>query len=311
MPQQLPPLGALRAVEAIGRHASMTQAARALGVTPGALSHQLRGLEERLGLALFDRTGRALVPTEAGRRLLPVLSDAFQRMADAIADVSGQRQSTITISCGLAFAAKWLVSRLVGWTARHPTLEARIVTTSRLVDFEREDIDLAIRFGRGGWPGLRSELLIKQPIFPACAPAWAAKLRRPADLARLPLIEDEQSLFGWDRWRRHSGLSAPYASIRRFPDASLAIEAALSGQGVCLTWPLIAADALASGRLVKPLAETCDADLGYWCVTTDARWRRKPVQQFKAWLQSTMVDAPLPSVEPAHTRRRRSAMRRV
>lgn len=288
---QLPSLNALRAVEAIGRHRSLTQAARALGVTPGALSHQLRALEERLGLALFVRSERGLVPTAAGQRLLPALTDAFQRIADAIADATAREQSTLTVTCGLAFAAKWLVPRLVEWSSLHSDLEVRLVTTSRLVDFDREDIDLGIRFGRGRWPELRSELVVTQMLFPVCTPDLARQLRSPADLAHVPLIDDARSLFGWDQWLAQMGHDRGNRVRRSFPDASLAVEAALASHGVLLAWPLIVEDALTSGRLVKPFPDTLDAGLGYWIVSTPARWRRRNVQRFRSWLSSVVSPA--------------------
>ena len=172
----LPSLNALQAAEAVGRLGSLSRAAAALGVTPSAVSHRLRGLEQQLGLGLFERGEAGLAPTAAGRRLLPGLSEGFQRIAAAVAEATAQERGTVTVTCGLAFAAKWLVPRLVGLAARHPELEVRLVTTSRLVEFDREDIDLGIRFGRGRWPGLKAELVAPQPLIPVASPSIAAVL---------------------------------------------------------------------------------------------------------------------------------------
>lgn len=287
----LPSLNALQAAEAVGRLGSLSRAADALGVTPSAVSHRLRGLEQQLGLGLFERREAGLVPTAAGRRLLPGLSEGFQRIAAAVAEATAQERGTVTVTCGLAFAAKWLVPRLVGLAARHPELEVRLVTTSRLVEFDREDVDLGIRFGHGRWPGLKAELVAPQPLIPVCAPAIAAALANPST----PLIEDEQSLFGWDAWLAAggpAGAGGPAALAghprRRFPDASLAVEAALAGHGIWLAWPLLVDDALQSGRLVRAFPDRIDAGLGYWLVSTPARWRRPEAARFRAWLTSTL-----------------------
>ena len=286
----LPSLNALQAAEAVGRLGSLSRAAAALGVTPSAVSHRLRGLEQQLGLGLFERGEAGLVPTAAGRRLLPGLSEGFQRIAAAVAEATAQERGTVTVTCGLAFAAKWLVPRLVGLAARHPELEVRLVTTSRLVEFDREDIDLGIRFGRGRWPGLKAELVAPQPLIPVASPSIAAVL---AD-SSVPLIEDEQTLFGWDAWLAAGGpaTGGPAALAghprRRFPDASLAVEAALAGHGVWLAWPLLVDEALQSGRLVRAFPDRIDAGLGYWLVSTPARWRRPEVARFRSWLTGTL-----------------------
>lgn len=295
----LPSLNALQAAEAVGRLGSLSRAAAALGVTASAVSHRLRGLEQQLGLGLFERGEAGLVPTAAGRRLLPGLSEGFQRIAAAVAEATAQERGTVTVTCGLAFAAKWLVPRLVGLAARHPELEVRLVTTSRLVEFDREDIDLGIRFGRGRWPGLKAELVAPQPLLPVASPAIAAALADPERTATVPLIEDEQALFGWDAWLAAGGpatggpaAGGPAALAghprRRFPDASLAVEAALAGHGVWLAWPLLVDEALQSGRLVRAFPDRIDAGLGYWLVSTPARWRRPEVARFRSWLTSTL-----------------------
>lgn len=291
----LPSLNALQAAESVGRLGSLSRAADALGVTPSAVSHRLRGLEQQLGLGLFERGEAGLTPTAAGRRLLPGLSEGFQRIAQAVAEATAQERGTVTVTCGLAFAAKWLVPRLVGLAARHPELEVRLVTTSRLVEFDREDIDLGIRFGRGRWPGLRAELVAPQPLIPVASTAVIAALADPATRVGVPLIEDEQSLFGWDAWLAAGGPAGAGGPAdlaahprRRFPDASLAVEAALAGHGLWLAWPLLVEDALHSGRLVRAFPDTIDAGLGYWLVSTPARWRRPEVARFRVWLTSTL-----------------------
>ncbi len=281
----LPSLNALRAAEAVGRWGSLSKAAARLGVTPGAISHQLKTLEAHIGRPLFERTDQGLVPTEAGRQLLPALTQAFQGLTDAVEAVMQPAQGLLTVSCGLAFAARFLVPRLTDWSARHPDIEIRLVTTNRLVEVDRDDVDIAVRFGAGDWPALRSECLARQPFQPVCTPAVARALRGARSGARVALIEDQLSLVDWSRWAAATGaLDIAGRPLHRLPDAALAYEAAISGQGLWLGWPVLYADALADGRLVVPFAAPYDAGIGYWLATTPVRWRRPAVKRFRDWL---------------------------
>lgn len=285
----LPSLNGLRAAEAVGRLGSLARAAADLNVTPGAVSHQLRALEAQLGVALFDRTERGLVPTAAGKALLPRLTQAFQTMADALAEATGAQYRVLTVSCGLAFAARVLVPKLVDWNTRHPAVEIRLVTTSRLVDFDRDDVDVAVRFGQGGWPGVEATLVAPQTVDAVCTPALAQRLHERG--ATVPLIVDEQSLVRWEDWVAATGVDLDLTDrpCRSIPDAALCYEAALSGQGLWLAWPLLVAEAKAVGRLVSPFDAPMEAGLGYWLVSTPTRWRRPHVQAFRGWLASMLA----------------------
>jgi len=288
----LPSLNALRAAEAVGRWGSLSRAAANLGVSPSAVSHQLKTLEAHIGRPLFDRTDQGLVPTEAGRQLLPALTQAFQGLTDAVEAVMRPARGVLTVSCGLAFAARFLVPRLTGWAARHPDIEIRLVTTNRLVDFDRDDIDVAVRFGTGDWPGLRAECLAPQPFQPVCSPAVAKALRQPRARAKVALIEDALSLVGWAQWAAATGaLDITGRPLHRLPDAALAYEAAMAGQGLWLGWPVLYADALADGRLVAPFDAPYDAGIGYWLATTPVRSRRPQVRRFRDWLAGALEPA--------------------
>ena len=172
------PLNALRAFEATGRHLSIRKAAEQLNVTPSAVSHQLRALEDTLGVALLRRVNRRLVLTEAGQLLLPGLRDGFASIAGAVAALeASRRHGVLTVSMLSTFAAGWFIPRLTRFQARHAEIEVRVATTTRAVDLDREDIDAAIRYGRGGWPGLRCDRLIGERIVPVCSPTLIAVTR--------------------------------------------------------------------------------------------------------------------------------------
>src|SRR3954471_7049645 len=200
MGRRLPPLNAIRAFEAAARHLSFTRAAEELNVTQAAISHQLKGLEDVLGLPLFRRMNRSLMLTEAGQSYLPPLRDALDQIADATAKLKASDSGgTLDISTLASFAAKWLVPRLPRFQERHPQIDVRLSTSSHMVDFTQQEVDVAIRFGRGGWPGVRAERLLTEDVFPVCAPCLLAggkSLKTPEDLANFPLLH-EDFLIGW------------------------------------------------------------------------------------------------------------------
>jgi LysR family glycine cleavage system transcriptional activator len=197
MARNLPPLNSLRAFEAAARHLSFTKAAEELHVTPAAISHQIKALEEQLGVPLFRRLTRALRLTEAGQAALPPMRDGFDRLADAVDLLRAHEESgAITVSLDPSFAAKWLVPRLDRFRAAHPDLDLRLDATDKLADFQRDNVDLAIRYGGGNYPGLEVERLLSEEIFPVCSPKLlegSAPLAQPGDLRHHTLIHLE-----WD-----------------------------------------------------------------------------------------------------------------
>lgn len=214
MADRLPPLTALRAFEAAARHMSFAQAAAEFHVTPAALSFQIKSLEEHLGQKLFRRLNRAVELTEAGRVLLPGTSEAFTalglawRAARRVGDTT-----TLTVTAGPAFTAKWLAPRLFQFAQCHPEIELRFIASLRLMDFDRDEVDLAIRFGTGHDPGLFSSPIIDEWMTPMMSPGLAATIRSPKDLAQVTLLHQDDTVFmdppaDWPAWFRAAGLGA-------------------------------------------------------------------------------------------------------
>ncbi|MDQ0435685.1 DNA-binding transcriptional LysR family regulator [Kaistia dalseonensis] len=224
-------------------------------------------------------------PTPALEAALPFFAAGFQSLADGVAAIEAEHRCTLTLSAAPTFAARWLVQRLVRFTREHPEIEIRFIASATLTDLNHSDVDCAIRLGRGNWKGVDAECLLPQPFFPVCAPDWRDRLKKPADVANVPAITDEGAMVDWADWFAACGLPMPTLHGPRYTDPGLAIEAALSGQGVMLAWDMVAADLLASGRLVRPFREEAKSDLAYWFVTTAARGKTRKVRSFLDWLK--------------------------
>jgi LysR family transcriptional regulator, glycine cleavage system transcriptional activator len=278
-------LNGLRAVEAVARRGSLLKAAEELGVSPSAVSQQVGRTEKQIGRALFERTRDGLAPTEFGALFAARLSAGFRELSQAVALADDSAVNTLVVSVAPAFASRWLVPRLSRLYAKHPELILRIDASKRLVDFNRSDVDVAIRMGDGQWPGAHAELLLALEIFPVCTPAIGDRLRTVADLAREWAICDENSMFTWDRWFQSAG-APPVALLpgARFTDPTLCVEAAIAGQGVMLAWQLLVADALADGRLVAPFGISAYSGLGYYLATAAGRRPSAKVLAFKRWI---------------------------
>jgi LysR family glycine cleavage system transcriptional activator len=278
-------LNGLRAVEAVARRGSLLKAAEELGVSPSAVSQQVGRTEKQIGRALFERTRDGLAPTEFGALFAARLSAEFRELSQAVALADDSAVNTLVVSVAPAFASRWLVPRLSRLYAKHPELILRIDASKRLVDFNRSDVDVAIRMGDGQWPGAHAELLLALEIFPVCTLAIGDRLRTVADLAREWAICDENSMFTWDRWFQSAG-APPVALLpgARFTDPTLSVEAAIAGQGVMLAWQLLVADALADGRLVAPFGISAYSGLGYYLATAAGRRPSAKVLAFKRWI---------------------------
>jgi DNA-binding transcriptional LysR family regulator len=282
-------LNGLRAVEAVARLGGLAPAATELGVTVGAVSQLVLKCEAQLGRAVFERTSRGIVPNAFGKALLPQLASGFQTIDAAIGLARRHADQVLTISVAPVFASKWLVPRLAAWSRRHPEVTVRLDASVGLVDLDASDVDLAIRVGDGQWPGVRAEFLLGQEVFPVSAPAVAARLKAPRDLYRARIVRDANSTLTWDMWLGPLGLDAGrLADGDSFTDASLALDAAIAGQGVLLAWPTLAADALRAGTLVAPFPERAATGIGYWLVTSRTRREPKTVRDFKAWIREAM-----------------------
>jgi len=288
MTHRIPPLAALRAFEAAARHLSFTRAAAELHVTQTAISHQIRALEELLGVKLFRRLPRGLVLTDEAQRYLPAVRDAFDRIDAATEQLAAVSASgALTVSVVPSFAAKWLVPRLGRFRVARPDVDLRISTSSHLVDFAREDVDLGIRMGRGNYPALRVDRLFGEVLMPVCAPALLAgthPLRQPGDLRHQVLLH-EDDYTGWQLWLELAGVAGVEA--RRgpiFTDGAIVVQAAAEGQGVALARLALAAGDIAAGRLVRPFAVSMPYDLAYYLVCPRATAERPRIAAVRAWL---------------------------
>ncbi len=291
MARRLPPLNGLRAFEAAARHLSFTRAADELGVTQAAVSHQVKALEDRLGVQLFRRTSRALLLTEDGQHYLPDVRDAFDMIAAATARMR-LRESTgeLTVSTTTSFASHWLVLRLARFREVEPDIDVRIHAAEDTVDFGRSDVDLAIRYGLGSWPGLRATKLFSETYYPVCSPALAdgdPPLREPADLRHHNLLHEEHMTINWTVWLRTAGVTDVDASRGTvFNRGSMMLQAAVEGQGVALGRSPLTDGDLAAGRLVRPFEVSLPGEWAYYIVCPEAMADRPKIAAFSAWLLS-------------------------
>ena len=287
MARTLPPLGALRAFEAAARHLSFTRAGAELHVTQAAISHQVKSLEDWLGLPLFRRLHRALRLTEEGQAYLPAVRDALDTLSAATERLRGGVDSGIlTVTTTDSFAAVWLMPRLKRFRADHGDLDLRLQTADELVDFSRADVDLAVRYGRGQWPGLHTTRLLEEDIFPVCSPALCARrpLSTPEDLAHHTLLHDDMTI-NWEVWLRAAGINGVDAHRGPFFQSSyLVMNAAIAGDGVALGRSALVADALAKGQLIRPFTVSLPADYAYYVVSPETTADRPKIRAFRDWI---------------------------
>ncbi|MGH7018040.1 MAG: transcriptional regulator GcvA [Caulobacteraceae bacterium] len=291
--RRLPPLNALRAFEAAARHLNFSRAAEELTVTPGAVSQQIQNLEDFVGGALFKRTPRGLLLTDAAQTALPALREAFDRLAEAAqlltAPAEGRR---LTLTAAPSFAAKWLVPRLGRFEAAHPQVDVWLSADMDVVDFAAGEIDLAIRYGPGSYPGLEMVRLMNETVSPMLSPALAAErpLASPGDLAHHILLHDgspdaDASCPDWPMWLAARGVKGvDGARGPRFNQSSMVIEAAVGGRGVALAKRALAQDDLDAGRLVAPLEIATSVDFAYFLVHPKNKGRLPQVKAFIGWI---------------------------
>lgn len=293
---RLPPLNALRAFEAAARRLSFTKAAEELNVTPGAISQQIRQLEEFAGAPLFRRTGRQVLLTDTGQAALPLLTAAFEQMIEAAHLMRAPtRRNRLMISCAPSFAAKWLAHRLDGFQLQYPDAEVWVSADIALVDFAGPDVDLAVRYGGGNYEGLRFEKLMSESVMPVCSPAIQDSdkpIKSPRDLKHHQLLHDESpendpSCPDWGSWLAARNINDVDTSRGpRFNQASMVVEAAAAGRGVALAKRAIAAADLESGRLIAPFADgAADLDFAYWVVWPKGRTQSAVARNFIKWIK--------------------------
>ncbi|HSH42364.1 MAG TPA: transcriptional regulator GcvA [Arenicellales bacterium] len=294
MLRRLPSLNALRAFEASARHLSFTRAATELNVTPAAVGHQVKALEDHLGARVFQRTRRGLRLTAVGQALFPGVEEGFERLAGAV-DQARQREAggALVVSVVPTFASKWLVPRLYHFAEAHEEISVRIEATDRPVDLLHEDVDLAIRLGPGPHKALHADVLFEEEVFPVCSPALLRgehPLRTPSDLRWHTLLHVDwqhasDAWVDWGRWLEAAGAVHVDASRGlRFSLFGMAIQSAIAGRGVALTGSVFVEDDLAAGRLIKPFDISVQVDCRYYLLAKPSGLRDPRIAAFRDWL---------------------------
>ncbi len=290
MSDRLPPLTALRAFDAAARHMSFAKAADELNVTPAALSFQIKSLEEHLGAPLFRRLNRAVALTDAGRTLAPGTEDGFRILSEAWrATRRLQDDSTLVVTAGPAFTAKWLAPRLFDFAQNHPEIELRFSASLRIMDFDRDEIDVAIRFGTGPYPGLFALPLAEEWVVPAMTPALAKRYPTPESLRGAVLIVDESlkalgETADWPEWFTAMGLPPVEPHGPRFSQGDHAVDAALADVGVVLGRRALIIKDLAEGRLVAPWPMALKTQARFTFLCPEAVQDRPQIAAFRKWI---------------------------
>ncbi|MGL5285860.1 MAG: transcriptional regulator GcvA [Aeromonas sp.] len=304
MSRRLPPLNALKAFEAAARHLSFTRAAEELFVTQAAVSHQIKALEEYLGIKLFRRKNRSLLLTEEGQGYFLDIKDIFAAISEATDKLLARSaKGALTVSLPPSFAIQWLVPRLVRFSERHPDIDVRI----KAVDLDEgsltDDVDVAIYYGRGSWPGMRADKLHTEYLIPVCSPMLLVgpkPLRTPDDLTRHTLLHDT-SRRDWKSWFRQVGVDAPNVNQGPiFSHSTMVIQAAIHGQGVALGHSVLAQPEIDAGRLICPFEQVLVSKNAYYLVCNEQQADQGKIVAFREWM--------LELVEQEEARRRARAL---
>lgn len=286
MRRALPSLNALRAFVAVAKHGNLKEAASELFVTASALSHQIRNLEETLATPLFHRSKAGLSLTEKGEFIYTGVADGFGQIQKTLEKLDEQKdKELLNISMLSTFAMRWFIPRLSDFQHKHPDIEIRISTSVTQVDFEREDMDCAIRSGRGEWPGLHAEYLFAETFTPVCAPELAQSLKQTKDLTNHTLLHARLRPDDWHVWLGAVGASdLKPAHEQTFETRNFAIQAAVDGVGVAIIDPSLVAEEIRTGRLVIPFPQTLADESAYYLVYPIKDRSLPHIQQFQAWL---------------------------
>lgn len=286
---RLPPLNALRAFEAAGRYLSFSKAADELAVTPAAISHQIKALEEWLGVALFKRLNRAVMLTDEGQSYVVGVREGLAMINASTEKLMKQDLAgALTVSTLPSFAVRWLLPRLSRFREEYPEIDVRLSATDHLTDFNREDVDLVIRYGSGNYPGLRTDkFLTEDRLFPVCSPVLLEgkhPLKQPEDLTHHTLLHDDLRI-DWETWLAAADVKGiDPKKGPSFNDSSMVLTAAMAGHGVALGRSVLAADDLAAGRLVKPFDVEIKAGNAYFIVCPVESADRPRIVKFRNWL---------------------------
>jgi LysR family transcriptional regulator, glycine cleavage system transcriptional activator len=288
------PLNALRAFDAAARHMSFTKAGEELGMTQTAISYQIKLLEDVLGEPLFLRRPRQVSLTDAGEKLAPRISEAFGIMDEALTAVGVETNEMLTIHSTATFAQQWLSRHIGAFQLQHPKIAVRIETSSNVIDFTREQADVAIRWGKGDWPGLAAHKIMRMDFTPMLSPKLAEQfgpLDEPADLLKLPIISAGDKW--WRQWFSAVGIGDP--GLERFPRNEFGTQAmdaqiAIAGQGVAILNPGHFTDEIASGRLYQPFPLTLNDGRDYWLAYPENRRNIPKIKAFRTWLIEMLPD---------------------
>jgi LysR family glycine cleavage system transcriptional activator len=267
---------------------NFTAAANELGMTQAAVSYQVRLLEEKLGIALFRRDGRGVQLTPAGERIQPQLERAFDALDGAFARLRAESESTMTISTTQTFANTWLAWKLGGFQMENPGMAVRLMAVDTITDFAKDEVDVAIRAGRGPWPGIARHLLFQVYFTPMCSPDFLARQGgriAPADILKLPMISPND--VWWSHWLREAGVEVDENEVR--PGVRLDVQAheghaAMAGQGVALLTPFLWRNDIAEGRLVRLSDQLSTRGYGYWLIYPEERRTALKIKRFREWL---------------------------
>ena len=299
MSGRLPSLNGLRAFEAAARHLSFTQAAAELNVTQTAISHQIKRLEQELGIRLFVRQNRALTLTPQAKDYLPGIRAAFNDLRLATDRLLRKDDDhVLTVSTLASLAAKWLLPRLAAFQEAHAGIDVRITTSTSLIDFQRDNVDAAIRYGRGQWPEVRADWLMADEMFPVCSPALlngSKPLKCPEDLRDHVLLHTSNANSDdWRLWLTAAGLPT---NLSRQPDVTfdlifMTVQAAIDGIGVAMGRTAYVEDDIAKGRLVVPFRIALPTDAGFYLVTPAARTDPPKLSAFRQWLKASVPGKP-------------------
>ena len=288
MSRRLPPLNALKAFEAAARHLSFTKAAEELHVTQAAISHQVKALEDFLGMPLFRRLNRALLLTDEGQILFPGAGEAFDLIAQTTDRLHRYDHSgLLTVGTMDSLAATWLVPKLGRFRKLHPDIDVRITTADHIVDYIRDGIDMGLRYGQGSWPGMMVDHLMTEEVFPVCSPSLledGPPLTTPDDLRHYTLLHDDMRI-DWRMWLLAAG--ATQVDPDRgpgFQHSNLVYQTAVAGGGVALARSVLVSHELADGRLIKPFDVALPANFAYYVVTPKPNVDKPKVKAFREWV---------------------------
>jgi LysR family glycine cleavage system transcriptional activator len=287
----LPPLTAVRAFEAAGRHENFSRAAEELGMTQAAVSYQIRQLEDRVGKALFVRAQGRVRLSEEGRRLLPALSSAFAGIADAFAVLREEDEDVLTLDASVSFGSTWLSSRIGRFQLAYPDIAVRFSLTNEMVDLRQKGIDAALRAGNGGWEDLRCDFLFRQHFSPICAPSFleANEIREPEDLLRVDRLSPNDPW--WTAWFAEVGISTPPATRQGIAMDNQLQEASATqgGFGIAMMTPLFWRAELESGRLVQPFPTISFPGNAHWLVHPSNRVGVRKIERLREWLHEELA----------------------